>query len=89
MLCQFVLFGFEQADSVGGDAVHEEDADVETWGVAVKADFRFVIAVPVQGEPLYEPPLQVEDLQLGGAAAFRKRVADAGNGGEGVGNIGK
>ena len=39
MLCQFVLFGFEQADSVGGDAVHEEDADVETWGVAVKADF--------------------------------------------------
>ena len=39
MLFQFVLFGLEQADSVGWDAVHEEDADVETWGVAVKVDF--------------------------------------------------
>ena len=89
MLCQFVLFGLEQADSVGWDAVHEEDADVETWGVAVKADFRFVIAVPVRGEPLDEPPLQVEDLQLGGAAAFWKRVADTGNGGEWVGDVGE
>ena len=39
MLFQFVLFGLEQADSVGGDAVHEDDADVESGGVAVKVDF--------------------------------------------------
>lgn len=83
------LFGFEQAEAVGGDAIHEEDADVESGGVAVKAYFHFVIAVSVQGESLDESPLQVEDLQLGGAAAFRKRVADTGDGGEWVGNIGE
>lgn len=88
MLFQFVLFGLEQADSVGWDAVHEEDADVETWGVAVKADFHLVGIALVQIKPLDKPSLQVEDPQLGGLAAFRKRVADAGNGGEGVGDVG-
>lgn len=81
--------GFDKPDAVGGDAIDPQDADVESGGMAVEADFNLVIVVLVQGEPLDGPPLQVEDLQLGGTAASRKRVADTGNGREGVGNVAK
>lgn len=81
------LMGFDKPDAVGGDAIDPQDADVESGGMTVEADFNLVIIVLVQGEPLDGSPLQVEDLQLGGTAASRKRVADMGNGREGVGNV--
>ena len=44
--------GFDKPDAVGGDAIDPQDADVESGGMAVEADFNLVIVVLVQGDSL-------------------------------------